>query len=134
MDKTKKAKSSRGVAYKFLFILLICIMIFMTGVTIAVVWIGKQASEQQAEKFIAQLKSEQQAEQELLNNELTKKGNYTASLLATNGSAFLVGYDFDALEEMIKNAVKDNDIAFAVFYDKDKKLLLIQANPSGIKI
>ena len=129
MNRAERVKSNRGVTCNFLFIMLTCIMIFMTGVTFAVVWIGKQASKKQAEKFIAQLQSEQQAEQELLNNELIKKGNSIANLLATNGSPLLIGYDFDALEEMAKNAAKDNDIAFAVFYDKNKKPVTHSSKP-----
>ncbi len=125
----KVEKTCKGVTWKFLVVLLICITLFMTGVTIAVVWLNQKASERQAQKFISQLESEQKAEQDLLNKELIKKGNSLANLLATNGSTFLIGYDFDSLEVMAKNAIKDNDVAFAVFYDAKKKPVTHSSKP-----
>ncbi len=122
MHKTVEiGKLNNGVGTKFLIVLLFSIIILMTSVTSVVVWLNKKYSENQAKKFIAQLKSEQQKEQELLNKELMKKGHSLASLLASNGSTLLIGYDFDSLEQMVKNTVKDKDIAFVVFYNQKNK-------------
>jgi methyl-accepting chemotaxis protein len=65
----------------------------------------------------------------VLNNQssvqsmMDSKGNSLANLLEKISAPYIVNYDFPALEGFVQEAIKDPDVAFAVFHDAGGKLL-----------
>ena len=54
---------------------------------------------------------------------MESKGNALADLLAQISVSYLMNYDLSALEGFVKQAMKDPELAFVVFYDGDRKAL-----------
>ncbi len=54
---------------------------------------------------------------------MDSKGNSLANLLEKISASYIINYDFPALEGFVQEAIKDPDVAFAVFYDAGGKIL-----------
>ena len=54
---------------------------------------------------------------------MDSKGNSLANLLEKISASYIINYDFPALEGFVQEAIKDPDVAFAVFYDAGGKVL-----------
>ena len=48
---------------------------------------------------------------------MDSKGNSLANLLEKISAPYIINYDFPALEGFVQEAIKDPDVAFAVFHD-----------------
>ena len=54
---------------------------------------------------------------------MDSKGNSLANLLEKISAPYIINYDFPALEGFVQEAIKDPDVAFAVFHDAAGKVL-----------
>jgi methyl-accepting chemotaxis protein len=61
---------------------------------------------------------------------MDSKGNAVADFMAKISIEYYANYDFTALEDFIKEAAKDSEVAFAVFYDGNKKPITTSSRES----
>jgi methyl-accepting chemotaxis protein len=113
----------KSITTKFISIVSVLTIIFMVGLTIAVITAVKSSQSKEVKSFISLLESEKSNEKQMLDNAITRKGESIANLMAQNASSLIVGYDFDTLQQTADNSSKDPDVLFVTFYDKDKKAL-----------
>ena len=113
----------KSITTKFISIVSILTIIFMAGLTLAVITAVKSSQSKEVKSFINLLESEKSNEEQMLNNAIVRKGESIANLMAQNASSLIVGYDFDTLQQTAINGAKDSDILFVTFYDKNKKAL-----------
>jgi methyl-accepting chemotaxis protein len=111
------------VSGKFLIITAVLSLVLLGGITVAVVWTARDSHNQQGQALIGLLQAEQKQEQKLLKESLLLKGKSLATLLAQIGASFVIGYDFDTLQQIAANAAKDPDVAYVTFYNKEGKAL-----------
>jgi methyl-accepting chemotaxis protein len=113
----------KSITTKFISIVSVLTIIFMAGLTLAVITAVKSSQSKEVKSFINLLESEKSNEEKMLNNAIVRKGESIANLMAQNASSLIVGYDFDTLQQTAINGAKDSDILFVTFYDKNKKAL-----------
>jgi methyl-accepting chemotaxis protein len=113
----------KSITTKFISIVSALTIIFMTGLTMAVITAVKGSQSKEVKSFIDLLESEKSNEEQMLNKAIIRKGESIANLMAQNASSLIVGYDFDTLQQTANNSAKDSDILFVTFYDKNKKAL-----------
>jgi methyl-accepting chemotaxis protein len=113
----------KSITTKFISIVSVMTIIFMVGLTIAVITTVKSSQSKEVKGFISLLESEKSNEEQMLHNAITRKGESIANLMAQNASSLIVGYDFDTLQQTADNSSKDPDVLFVTFYDKDKQAL-----------
>ncbi len=121
------ASKKRGIAAKFLLVVSILSQVLMVVLAAVAIYIASSSARKQADGFVERLDFERAQQEQLLRQELRKKGESIASLLAQTGAALVVGYDFDSLERLAANARMDEDIVSVVFYSADRKNVLAQA-------
>ncbi len=113
----------KSITTKFISIVSVLTIIFMAGLTMAVITAVRSSQSKEVKSFINLLEREKLNEQQMLDNAITQKGESIANLLAQNASSLIVGYDFDTLQKTADNGANDHDILFVTFYDKNKKAL-----------
>ena len=113
----------KSITSKFISIVSVLTIIFMAGLTMAVITAVKSSQSKEVKSFIDLLQSEKSNEEQMLNKAIIRKGESIANLMAQNASSLIVGYDFDTLQQTANNGEKDSDILFVTFYDKNKKAL-----------
>jgi methyl-accepting chemotaxis protein len=112
-----------SITTKFISIVSVLTVIFMAGLTMAVITAVKSSQSKEVKSFIDLLETEKSNEKQMLNNAIIRKGQSIANLMAQNASSLIVGYDFDTLQQTADNSAKDPDILFVTIYDKNKKAL-----------
>ena len=123
-----------GIRGKFILIVSAVTFVLLAAMALAIITTTSKSQSQQASTFIDLLKAEQGNEEKLLNKGLFQKGESIAALLAHTASALIIGYDFDALQQLAGNGATEPDISFVTFYDKDEKPITKQEDqPKDIR-
>lgn len=117
------AAKKRGIAAKFILIVSILAQVLMISLAAVVIYVASMAQSHQADEFVARLKFEQQSQDKNLRHGLMQKGESLNRLMAQTGAALILGYDFDSLSQLAKNAINDPDIVSVVFYGKSNNVL-----------
>ena len=117
-----------GITGKFITLISVVTIVLLTFIALSIISTARKYQAQQAEASINLFKDEQAHEKKLLRDGLLRKGKSMAALMAQTAVGSIIGYDFDALEEVAKSAAADPDIEFVTFYDKDKKPITSQAS------
>ena len=112
---------NRGVRGKFIILMSGVIVLIFIVMSSLIIHNVRKTGYLQRQRFIEILKDQQEEEGRLLNESLFKKGQAIANLLAQIASGFIVGFDFDTLEQLTKNTTQDPDIAFVCFFDNEGK-------------
>lgn len=60
---------------------------------------------------------------------MESKGNSLANVVAQISASYVMNYDLMALELFVKEALKDPDVVFVIFYDADRKPLTESSKP-----
>jgi hypothetical protein len=58
-----------------------------------------------------------------VNNSMDSKGKAIAAFLSKVAPSYIVNYDLSALESFVRELAKNEDVAYAAFFDKDKQTL-----------
>ncbi len=115
--------NKKGIAVKFILAVSGVTQVLLVLLAVVVISTAYKTQRQQADGFIATLKSEQQQQENLLAESLTRKGESLAALLAQTGAVMVVGYDFEGLLNLGAATLKDADVVGVVYRGKDGTVL-----------
>ncbi|MEW6593549.1 MAG: methyl-accepting chemotaxis protein [Thermodesulfobacteriota bacterium] len=118
-EKWQKA----GMATKLNAAVAATVIVLMAGITLAINLAVQSAFQKQNDVFVQSLAKQQQTQEQTLRQDLLRKGQSLADILALSSQEPLVSFDFAFLEQIVQSALSDADIAFVVFYDADGKAL-----------
>ncbi|MEN8258283.1 MAG: methyl-accepting chemotaxis protein [Thermodesulfobacteriota bacterium] len=115
--------NTKGIAFKFILAVSGVTQVLLIVLAVIVISNAYKAQLQQSDSFINTLKSEQQQQETLLADSLTRKGESVASLLSQTGAALVVGYDFDGLLALGEATLQDADVVKVIFAGIDGNIL-----------
>jgi methyl-accepting chemotaxis protein len=115
--------NTKGIAFKFILAVSGVTQVLLVVLAVVVISNAYKTQRQQADNFIATLKSEQKQQEALLADSLTRKGESLADLLAQTGAIMVIGYDFEGLLDLGKATLKDADVVGVVYTGKDGTVL-----------
>jgi methyl-accepting chemotaxis protein len=115
--------SNKGIAFKFIIAVTGVTQVLLIILAGIILYSAKSTQHKQATSFIDTLHAEQEQQEKALSDSLRKKGLAVAGLLAQNGAAFVVGYDFDGLLSLGDAALQDQDIVAVTFSGTDGSAL-----------
>ncbi len=111
--------SKSGITAKFLVAISLAILVIQTGSGVVSLIKSRSNQSQQAASFVQLMRSIQEEEILLLEEELLGKEVATAALLAEIGATYIVGYDFEALASLAQITMKDDEFVYVNFYGSD---------------
>ena len=124
-------KAKRSITVKFM-VITACLAVVLLGVlTFWVSWDARNSHHRQAAIMLELLQSEQKDQQRLLNSNLEQKGRSLANLLARTAAGFMVGFDFDTLQQLADDASRDPEVSFVVFYNQKGKAVTKEPQGGG---
>ncbi len=123
----------KGIAAKFILIVSGVTQVLIVALAVVVLYTAYTAQGKQADSFVGTLKSEQQQGAKVMKEGLLRKGESLNALMAKTGAGFIVGYDFDTLQQLAASAVNDPDVVSVVFYGKDGSNVLAEVRDEGLK-
>ena len=130
-----KFKLKESLAFKFLSIATMLIVIWIGSLAVLITNGADKALSRQAEVFSGSLKDEQQSEEKLLRQALVKKGDSIVAILSQTAAGLISNYDFDTLGILAQNTTQDADIAFVAFFDAEgQPLTEMQDQKSGYEV
>ncbi len=130
-----KFKLKQSLAFKFLSIATVLIVIWIGSLAVLIINGADTALSRQAQVFSGSLKDEQQNEEQLLRQQLMKKGDSIVAILAQTAAGLISNYDFDTLGLLAQNTTQDADIAFVAFFDAEgQPLTEMQDQKTGYEV
>ncbi|HSR36132.1 MAG TPA: HAMP domain-containing protein, partial [Desulfurivibrionaceae bacterium] len=123
----KERWQAAGLAVKLNAAVAATVVVLMVGITLAITLAVRGAFRSQNEAFVQTLAKQQQAQEQLLRQDLLRKGQSFAEMLGRTGQDLLVNYEFAFLEQIVQSTISDPDIAFVVFYDTTGKAVTTQS-------
>ena len=108
-----------GVTAKFLLSITVAILVIQTGSAVVSLTRSRHAQQQQAQLFSGLIQNIQEGERNLLLEELEAKEASMASVLSDIASTFIIGYDFESLNNLARVAMQDEDLQAVNFYGAD---------------
>ncbi len=118
-----------NITTKFMVIVSLLTLLLIAVLSLVTVSTAVRSQSRQVDIFIESLKHEQSCEEQLLREKLSQKGESLAALLAQTGMGLIVSYDFETLDRLVQDTIRDPDIEFVIFYDGDEKP--IAQNPAS---
>ncbi len=115
--------NTKGIAFKFILAVTGVTQVLLVVLAVIVISTAYKAKRHQSESFIATLQSEQEKQESLLADSLTRKGESLAALLAQTGATLVVGYDFEGLASLGEATLRDADVVGVVFIGTDGTVL-----------
>jgi methyl-accepting chemotaxis protein len=113
----------KSISVKFMLIVSGISAVLFAILAVVIMQTAARAQLHQSEQFKAVIQELLAGEKRTLSAELEKKGHSLAGLLSLSAASFIIGYDFDALQRLADNAMKDDSIVYATFLGKDGKPL-----------
>ncbi|MFZ5761823.1 MAG: methyl-accepting chemotaxis protein, partial [Thermodesulfobacteriota bacterium] len=123
----KEKWQAAGMAAKLNVAVAGTVILLMAGITLAITLVVQATFRYENEAFLKTLEKQQQAQEQLLRQDLVRKGQSFAEMLGRTGQDLLVNYEFAFLEQIVQSTISDPDIAFAVFYDAGGKPVTTQS-------
>jgi len=108
------------------------VIVLMAGITLAINLAVQAAFRGQNEAFVQTLAKQQQAQEQLLRQDLFRKGQSFAEMLGRTGQDLLVNFEFAFLEQIVQSTISDPDIAFVVFHDATGKAVTTQSTKPDV--
>jgi len=121
----------KGITFKFIMPVFLITVIILAVQAIMIFNMAIKSESQLTAVFFKTMKSEQHKQEEHLREEFLKKGKSIADLMALSGANLIIGYDFDALQNLAQNGMSDADISGITFFGKDGKALTKEFKASG---
>jgi methyl-accepting chemotaxis protein len=118
----------RGVSFKFVIISSALALVLLSAMTIIIINSSRNSQRVLADNFIENLVQNLALQEKVARQDIIAKGKSTAMLLDKIGSTFIIGYDFDSLQQLAQNASMDQDIDSVLFTDPANKAL-VKAEP-----
>ncbi|MBI5555999.1 MAG: hypothetical protein HY885_00005 [Deltaproteobacteria bacterium] len=112
----ERMRKRKGIAAKFMVIVSAISTVLFVVLTLVIIQTSSKSQTHQAEGFKGVIGELLTQEKQSLSAELEKKGQSIADLLALSSVPLILGYDFDALQRLADNAMKDKSIVYVTFY------------------
>ena len=105
--------------------MIICIsnLVLLCIVSFFILKFSLDSQDQQAQKAISTLKSEQQNEEKFLRISFESKCKAIASIMAENAVGVIESFDYDTLQTMVDNASQDPEIKHIAIFDGNGDLI-----------
>lgn len=116
-------RKRKGIAVKFMVIVSVISTVLFSALTLVIIQTSSRAQTQQAEGFKGVIGELLAQEKQALSAELGKKGQSITDLLGLSAAPLILGYDFDALQKLADNAMKDKSIVYVTFYGPEGNAL-----------
>ncbi len=113
----------RGITFKFVFISSTLAIILLSLMTAVIINSARNSEKHLGAGFVKVLGHDRDTQEKLAQQDIIAKGKSFAMLLGKVGSTFIIGYDFDSLQQLAKHAAMDKDVANVFFTDSANKPL-----------
>ncbi|NOX25448.1 MAG: hypothetical protein GXP59_04930 [Deltaproteobacteria bacterium] len=117
------AEKQRGIAFKFVLISSALAVVLLGVMTVIIIKAARNSEAALAANFVQTLEQNLDAKEESTRQGIIAKGKSIAMLLDKISSTFIIGYDFDSLQKLARDAAMDKDIADVFFTDPANKPL-----------
>ncbi|MFW8601647.1 methyl-accepting chemotaxis protein [Desulfobacterota bacterium M19] len=117
------ADRQRGITFKFVLISSTLAIILLSLMTAVIINSARNSEKHLGTSFIKVLKHDRDTQEKLARQGIIAKGKSFAMLLGKVGSTFIIGYDFDSLQQLAKHAAMDKDVVNVFFTDPAGKPL-----------
>lgn len=117
------ADRQKGITFKFVLISSTLAIILLSLMTMVIINSARNSEKHLGTGFVKILGHDRDTQEKLAQKDIIAKGRSFAMLLGKIGSTFIIGYDFDSLQQLAKHAAMDKDVANAFFTDQNNKPL-----------
>ncbi len=117
------ADKQRGITFKFVLISSTLAIILLSLMTIVIINSAHNSERHLGTSFVKTLGHDRDTQEKIAQQDIMAKGKSFAMLLGKIASTFIIGYDFDSLQQLTKHAAMDEDVANVIFTDPANKPL-----------
>jgi len=127
------ARKQRGITFKFVLISSALSIILLSVMTVVIIKKSQDSERALGANFVHTLEQNLDAQEKSSQQDIIAKGKSIAGLLDKIGATFIIGYDFDSLQQLAQDASTDKDIAYVFFTDpSNKPLTKVEAMKPGM--
>ena len=125
----------KGIAVKFMAIVSLLSALLFAILTVIIIQNSSKSQIGLADEFKVVIQELLTQQKKTISAELDEKGKSFAELLSLSAAPLIIGYDFDALQQLADNAIQDGDIVHATFFGADGNSLtqVAEQQEKGLK-
>lgn len=124
MPKLDQVTITKRISTKFIVLVSIVVLMIIAINAVIFLIVANRTQSKQAERFVQQLRTEQELEAQLLRDNLLQKGQSFALFTARNASKFLSNFDYEYLEKMGHDVERDPEYPFCRVQGSQRWLFL----------
>ncbi len=116
-------KRQRGITFKFVIISSALAIVLLSLMTLIIINSARNSQSDISAQFIKTLEQDRDLQEKAILQDIKNNGMSIAMLLGKVSSSFIIGYDFDSLQELANHAAMNKDIVSVLITDPENKPL-----------